>query len=216
MTQPAAKRATYADVLAAPRHLVAEIVAGELRLHPRPAPRHSLSASQLGGDLTGPFQRGRGGPGGWWILDEPELHLPTGDILVPDLAGWRLERMPELPETPYFEVIPDWIGEVLSPSTEAEDRADKLPLYLAAGVAHAWLVAPLVQTLECYRAESRRWVLLGAFKGSARVRAEPFEAIELDLDALWSPPVVRVPSESSTPIPAGSPARSASLPPVGP
>jgi hypothetical protein len=106
-TQPRGSRpATYQDVLDAPPHMVAEIVRGALRLHPRPAPRHARAASVLGGEFVGPFDQGRGGPGGWWIFDEPELHLGP-DVLVPDLAGWRRERMPSLPETAWFELAPD-------------------------------------------------------------------------------------------------------------
>ncbi|MGZ3455258.1 MAG: Uma2 family endonuclease, partial [Polyangiales bacterium] len=129
-----------------------------------------------------------GGPGGWWILFEPELHFLSGDIVVPDIAGWRLERMPELPTTAYFTLSPDWICEVLSPSTAAEDRADKMPIYADAGVSHAWLIDPLVRTLEVMRLEQGRWFVRAAFRGDSVVRAEPFESIELSLADLWSPP----------------------------
>ena len=188
MASPARKLATYDDLLAVPDRYVAEIIGGELRVQPRPAPRHACASSALGGDLCGPFQRGRGGPGGWWILDEPELHLPDGDILVPDLAGWRVARMPDLPETAYFELAPDWICEVLSPSTAADDRADKLPIYARAGVAHAWLVDPILKTLEVLRREGERWTLLATYKGDAVVSAEPFDAVPLELGALWGKP----------------------------
>jgi len=116
MADPARRRATYEELLAVPGHLVAEIVNGELVTSPRPAPRQARAASSLGGELHGPFDRGRNGPGGWIILDEPELHL-HGDVLGPDLAGWRRERMPELPEAAAFELAPDWACEVLSPAT---------------------------------------------------------------------------------------------------
>src|SRR5262249_18885421 len=129
MANRAHRPATYEDLCAVPRHLVAEIVRGTLRTHPRPAPRHAYTSSRLGARLNRLFDEGDGGPGGWWILDEPELHFPSGDIVVPDIAGWRVERMPALPETAYFEIVPDWICEVLSPSTAAEDRADKMPIY---------------------------------------------------------------------------------------
>src|SRR2546428_6351506 len=119
----AERRATYQDVVDAPEHRVAEIVNGELRLSPRPRTTHARSASKLGAVLDGPFDRGVGGPGGWVLLDEPELHLP--DIVVPDLAGWRRERMPELPDEPFLILAPDWVCEVLSPSTADFDRADK-------------------------------------------------------------------------------------------
>jgi Uma2 family endonuclease len=141
----------------------------------------------LGGELSGPFHRGtRGGPGGWVLLDEPELHLHGGQVLVPDLAGWRRERMPQVPDAAAFELAPDWVCEVLSPSTEAMDRATKLPIYAAERVSHAWLIDPMVRTLEAYRLEGSRWTLLGTWTGEAHVRVEPFEALELELGALWA------------------------------
>lgn len=188
MADPERRRATYEDVLAAPRHLVAELVRGTLHTHPRPAPPHARASSRLGSCLGRPFDEGDGGPGGWWILDEPELHFPSGDVLVPDLAGWRVGRMPELPKTAFFELTPDWVCEVLSPSTEAEDRADKMPIYAEAGVEHAWLVDPILKTLEVHRRAGERWLVIATYKGDARVRAEPFDAIELELASLWSPP----------------------------
>jgi len=185
MSDPARKKATYADVLAAPDHMVAEILNGELVLTPRPAPRHARSSSRLGMAL-GPFDLDGDGPGGWWILDEPELHLQeAGSPIVPDLAGWRVERMPELPEEAHFELPPDWVCEVLSPSTEAIDRADKMPIYAAAEVNHAWLVDPELETLEIFRLEGSRWALIETHRGAKSVRAEPFEAIVIELGSLW-------------------------------
>lgn len=194
MGHPAEKRrrATYADLAAAPPNKVAELIGGELHLFPRPAPRHARAASSLGIELGGPFDHGKNGPGGWWILDEPEIHFPDptaeGEIeaVVPDLAGWRVERLPELPEEAYFTLAPDWICEVLSPSTAAFDRAEKMPSYAREGVRHAWLVDPLARTLEVFALLERRWLLVGVFRDAARVRAEPFDAIELDLGVLWT------------------------------
>lgn len=188
MAEPAGKRATYADLAAVPDRYVAEIIRGELRTHPRPAPAHALAASRLGMRLGRSFDEGDDGPGGWWILDEPELHLPDGDVLVPDLAGWRLERMPELPETAHFELAPDWVCEVLSASTEAEDRAEKMPAYASFGVRHLWLVDPRPRTLEVFRLEREKWLLVGTHRDEELVRAEPFEAVELPLAALWRRP----------------------------
>jgi Uma2 family endonuclease len=186
MGQPARRRATYEDLLAVQAPLVAELVNGVLITSPRPASRHARASSRLGGELHGPFDRGQaGGPGGWILLDEPELHLHE-DVLVPDIAGWRRTRMPELPDTAAFELAPDWICEVLSPSTHAVDRAEKLPIYAREGVAHAWLVDPMEQTLEVFHLEQARWSLVGTWHGEAKVRAEPFDAIELELGALWS------------------------------
>jgi Uma2 family endonuclease len=181
----AQRRSVYEEFLVAPKHLVAEIIGGNLRTHPRPATPHARAATRLGIKIGGPFDLGEGGPGGWLFLDEPELHL-LGDILVPDLAGWRRERMPEMPVVPFVELAPDWICEVLSPSTEAEDRADKMPTYARAGVAHAWLVDPLARTLEAFALEAGAWRVLGTWRNDARVRVQPFEAMELELSALWA------------------------------
>ncbi|XXT16544.1 Uma2 family endonuclease [Sorangium sp. So ce429] len=195
MGQPAEKqrRATYADLEAVPPHKVAELVRGTLHVFPRPAPRHAWTSSGLGAELIGPFQRGRGGPGGWVTLDEPELHFPdpdaSGEIdaLVPDLAGWRRERMPELPETAYFALAPDWVCEVLSPSTASFDRDEKMPVYAREGVRYAWLVDPIARTLEVYvLGQERRWGPAVVHRDAAHVRVEPFDAIELDLSVLWA------------------------------
>jgi Uma2 family endonuclease len=191
MGLPAEKRlsAVYADLEAVPAYLVAEIINGELQTLPRPAPKHAKTASFLGGELHGPYHRGLGGPGGWIILDEPEIHLGP-DVLVPDLAGWRVERMPELPDAAYFTLPPDWICEVLSPSTEAVDRADKMPIYAREGVRHAWLLDPLLKTLELFAlsalSSGRVWTPSGVHRDDARVRAAPFDAIELELALLWA------------------------------
>jgi Uma2 family endonuclease len=177
--------ASYADVVATAEHLVAELVDGTLYTSPRPASLHARATSTLLADLDGPFDRGRGGPGGWVILFEPELHL-LGQVLVPDIAGWRRGRMPELPRTAAFELAPDWLCEVSSPSTAALDRKIKLPKYAEAGVRHVWIVDPDAQTLEVLRVtDQRRWETIAVFSEDDRVRAEPFEAHELELAALW-------------------------------
>jgi Uma2 family endonuclease len=178
-------RATYADLAAVPESRVAEIVAGHLHVSPRPAPRHARSASALGFRLGPAFDDGRGGPGGWWILFEPELHL-ADDVVVPDLAGWRRERLPRLPEEAHFVLAPDWLCEVVSPATEELDRTKKMAVYARSGVAHAWLVDPQVRTLESYRLDDGRWTLLATHAGDATARIEPFAAVALDLAALWA------------------------------
>jgi Uma2 family endonuclease len=184
------KRATYEDVVNAPENKVAEILDGELFLSPRPAPRHSVAESALGGALFDPYHRGRGGPGGWWILDEPELHL--GDhVVVPDLAGWRRERMPAIPDEAFFALPPDWACEVLSPSTERIDRGRKLRIYAEAGVPHLWFVNPVERTLEVMRLRDGVWTILAVHEDADVVRAEPFEAVELELSALWVDPPAR-------------------------
>lgn len=181
----ARRRATYDDVLAAPTHLVAEVLLGVLHTHPRPAIPHARVSSRLGGELDGPFDRGRGGPGGWILVDEPELHLGD-DIIVPDLAGWRRERLPRLPNAPYFELAPDWACEVLSPSTMKIDRSDKLTIYARERVGHVWFVDPLARLLEILRLHGARYEILATHKDDESVRAEPFDAVPLDLGALWA------------------------------
>lgn len=184
MGLPAVKPASYEDILALPEQLVGEIINGVLRTHPRPAPKHALAYSSLGIELGGPFQRGKNGPGGWWILDEPELHWGS-DVLVPDLAGWKRERMPNLPKTAWFELAPDWICEILSPSTAKIDRAEKLPLYAQHGVAHCWLVDPDLKTLEIFENRDGKWLLLTVLSNEASVSQPPFDAIAFDLASLW-------------------------------
>jgi Uma2 family endonuclease len=186
MSDLATRRATYDDLLAVPDHLVAEILHGALLTHPRPGAPHTRAASRLGGALDGPFDRGKGGPGGWVILDEPELHL-HGNVIVPDLAGWRRERMPAIPmNAAAFELAPDWVCEVLSPSTEATDRAEKLPLYATEKVRHVWFVDPIVRTLEVYELDGATYRAIAVWRDSAVVRAEPFDAADLELAALWA------------------------------
>ncbi len=176
--------ATYQDVLDTPASRVAEVINGALITSPRPAAKHASAATILGAELEPPFRRKKGGPGGWIILNEPELHVGA-DILVPDLAGWRRERMPELPDVAYFTIAPNWICEVLSPSTAAYDRTGKLPIYAAHGVAHAWLIDPDAMTLEVFRLDGATYRMVLTFSGNAGVRAEPFDAIELSLGELW-------------------------------
>jgi len=183
---PARRRATYEDLLQVSDLLIAEIVDGELITSPRPAFPHAHAASAITQDL-GPFARrpgGPGGPGGWWILFEPELHLGA-DILVPDVAGWRRERMPVLGNIPYCEQAPDWVCEVTSPNTGRLDRVRKMAIYAREQVSHLWLVDPLLRTLEVYRLEGQRWVVAGTHGDVEVVRAEPFEALELDISRWW-------------------------------
>lgn len=179
------RSATYADLEAVPPNLVAELVGGELLTHPRPRLRHSLSYSGLGVFLSGPFQYGRGGPGGWWILDEPELHLGQ-DVLVPDLAGWRRERMPEVPDDAFSTVAPDWVCEIVSPSTAIHDRGAKRDTYARHGVKHLWLVDPDSRLLEAFELAGEHWLLLKTFTNSESIDAAPFAAAPFDLNLLWA------------------------------
>lgn len=177
--------ARYGDLLALPEHLVGEIIDGEFLTHPRPSPRHARASSALGIKIGGPFDQGEGGgPGGWWILDEPELHLGP-DILVPDLAGWCRERLPQLPETAWIALPPDWVCEVLSPATARVDRMRKLPCYAVHDVGYCWLVDPVARTLEAFQRVGVNWLLQASFVDEAEVSVEPFAAVTFPLAALW-------------------------------
>lgn len=182
---PKGRPATRRDLEALADNVIGEILAGELHVSPRPASRHALAASALGSDVFGRFHRPPSGDsGGWWILDEPELELGD-DTVVPDLAGWRRERMPVLPDAATFTLAPDWVCEVLSPSTARIDRILKLPIYLRAGVSRLWLVDPIAQSLEALRRTDDGWLLVGTWGGDMKVRVPPFDAAEIDLARLW-------------------------------
>ncbi len=185
MGDPAQRRATYAELEALPRHLVGEILFGVLHAMPRPRARHAFASSALGVRVGGPFSFDPNGPGGWVILDEPELHLAE-DVLVPDLAGWRRERMPELPDVAFFTLAPDWVCEVLSLSTRRLDLTDKRSIYQRDRVAHRWLLDPDARTLEVQRWSERGYLTVGSWRDDAVMRPEPFDAIELPLGSLWA------------------------------
>ncbi|MEM6489923.1 MAG: Uma2 family endonuclease [Pseudomonadota bacterium] len=176
--------ATYEDVLDAPATMVAELVAGRLHLQPRPASKHGLATSVLGMEIGNPFQRGRGGPGGWWIIDEPELHCGD-DVVVPDIAGWRRERMPDYPDVAFFELAPDWVCEVLSPSTRQFDLVEKRSVYAREGVPDLWFVDPLAKSLEAFTLKDGAWVLVAALRDDQPVELAPFDAVSFPLSALW-------------------------------
>jgi Uma2 family endonuclease len=178
--------ATYADVLAAPETMVAELIDGRLYLQPRPASPHAYAGSALGVELGGPFQKGRGGPGGWWIVDEPELHFGP-QVLVPDLAGWRRERMPVYPSVAFFDLAPDWVCEILSPSTRRIDLGRKRDIYAEHGVGHLWLIDPEARTLEAFALTGGRWLLLATVEAADPVSLAPFDAITFSLAELWPP-----------------------------
>ena len=187
MPPPARRPATYQDLVAVPEHLVAEIIDGELYTSPRPVPLHATAASRLLSLLHGPFDFGRSGPGGWRILFEHELHLAS-DVLVPDIAAWRRDRLPALPEERYFSMVPDWICEVQSPSTAALDRGKKLRVYAREGVRHAWMLDPLAETLEVLRLEGEHWTIVSTHIGRDVIHPEPFQALGLELTLLWDEP----------------------------
>ena len=176
----------YAELEALPEGVTGEIINGRLYAQPRPATPHALAESSLNGELYSPYHRGRGGPGGWWILVEPEIHfIRDTEVLVPDLGGWRRERMPRLPNDQRIEVVPDWVCEILSPSTARKDRMTKMPVYAGYGVAYLWLVDPLAQTLEAFALREGRWTVIGLFQEQELASVEPFQDIALELGALW-------------------------------
>ena len=189
MNRPAEpiRPASYQDILDAPEGMVAELIRGALHTQPRPAKPHGRAATALGAEIHLGFDRGRTGPGGWWILDEPEIHFTETDILVPDIAGWRRDRLPELGTEAYFETAPDWVCEVLSPRTREYDVTEKRDVYATAGVSHLWFVDPDARTLEAFALEAGSWRLLGAAHADADVRFAPFEAISIPLAELWVP-----------------------------
>lgn len=177
----------YDQLLALPENLTGEIIGGELYTQPRPAGRHGAAEAALSIRIGGPFRFGEGGPGGWWILPEPEIHFVRDTVVtVPDLAGWRRERMPDLPEDHRFEIISDWVCEILSPSTAQKDRAKKLPLYGEYRVAHAWLVDPLARTLEAFSLRKEGWLLIATLRDDDPVSLAPFDAISFSLADLWA------------------------------
>jgi Uma2 family endonuclease len=184
VTRSVRRPATYADLEAVPAHLVAEIIDGEVVTHPRPSPRHSATASALGAELTGPFQKGQSGPGGWVFFVEPEISFGT-QLLVPDIAGWRRERLLTYPGTNYFAISPDWVCEILSGSTEKRDRTVKMRIYADALVPHFWLIDPRLQILEAFELSEGRWLKIGAWNSDDEVRAAPFNAVSISLADLW-------------------------------
>ena len=178
------KRATYQDILDLPENMIGEILNGRLETQPRPAPKHAYASSSVGIELGNPFQRGSGGPGGWWILDEPECHVQD-ETFVPDLAGWRKERMPKLPDTAWFDIAPDWVCEVISPSSVRRDRVTKMAIYARLQIQYLWLIDPLAQTLEAYQLHESHWLLLNSYAEEQEVSVAPFAAHTFSLSVLW-------------------------------
>ena len=173
-------------------NVVGEIFNDELIVSPRPSPKHAEAISSLSGELFGPFKKGKGGPGGWWILNEPELHFEKPpqkrekkNVVVPDLAGWKVERLPEIPEMAYFELPPDWVCEVLSPSTARYDRISKMRIYAVNNIPYYWIIDSTHQTLEVFVLQNENYQLAMAYGGNDKVSAPPFDAIEIDLSDLW-------------------------------
>ena len=177
----------YDQLVGLPEGLTGEIINGQLRTHPRPAWPHLRVESILNRRLGRAYDDGDDGPGGWWILDVPEVHFVLDtEVTVPDLAGWRRERLPIPPEGHKITTVPDWICEVFSPSTKSTDREEKMPLYARHGVRHAWLVDPNARTLEAYRLDAGSWAPLGMFRDDDRVCVAPFDAVSIHLAELWT------------------------------
>jgi Uma2 family endonuclease len=184
MPDPAKRQAVYDDLYHIPENTTGEIIDGELIVSPRPGIPHGECAFSLGGELVPPYRFGRGGPGGWIIHGEPEIHFGR-HVIVPDLAGWRRERVKGKLHDRHFTVPPDWVCEILSPSSVRIDRIKKMRIFAEHGVPYAWLVDPLAKTLEVFRLEAGKWLLLGVHGEDEKVRAEPFTEVELELANLW-------------------------------
>ncbi|GJD77633.1 Uma2 family endonuclease [Methylobacterium gregans] len=197
MGAPAHRPATYADLEAVPEHLVAEIIDGVLETHPRPRPRHAAAAVRLSGELDRPFSRGRGGPGGWIFMVEPEIHLRT-QVVVPDIAGWRRSRLPTEPETAFVETPPDWVCEILSPSTTRIDRGPKRRIYAESSVGHLWLLDPTAGLLESFTLTEGAWRLDGTVQRGETVALPPFDAVPFPLDDLFAFDDPAAPSPTET------------------
>jgi hypothetical protein len=192
---PFDREATYEDLKKVPDSMVAEIVGGELHAFPRPAFPHANLASAVSVFIGGPYQFRRGGPGGWLILFEPELHFGR-DVVIPDFAGWRRTRLPAVPGVPWLTLAPDWACEFLSPSTEAFDRKQKLQIYAREGIPWMWMLDPAVRTLEVLRLDDGRWSVFGVYAGNETARVEPFTEIELDLATFWADLAIPAPGAS--------------------
>lgn len=184
--QPAYKPTLYQQLEGLPEGLRGEILNGQLHTQPRPSGPHGRVCAHLDRSLGRSYDDGEGGPGGWWLFLEPEVHFVRDvEVAVPDLAGWRRERMAEIPQGHRFEIIPDWVCEVLAPSTESKDRDIKMPIYAHYGVSYAWLVDPVARTLEVYHLDGGQWRLSSEASADQVIRAVPFEAIPLALGRLW-------------------------------
>ncbi|MFH1115419.1 MAG: Uma2 family endonuclease [Pseudomonadota bacterium] len=185
MAETAKTRASYEDLYGIDENAVGQIIDGELIVSPRPSRRHAFAASVLNAEVTSSHHLGGSrGPGGWIILFEPEIKMGE-DILVPDLAGWKEDRLPWDEETNWISVPPDWVCEIVSESSIRVDRIKKMAIYAREGVPYYWVIDPRYRTLEVFRLESGRWLLLGTFADDDKVRAEPFEEVEIDLGRLW-------------------------------
>jgi Uma2 family endonuclease len=179
---------TLADLDALPPGIVGEIIEGVLYTMTKPRMPHQLIGLEIGSDLLGPFAKGRGGPGGWWIVANPGIERPDNTLEIsPDVGGWCRERMPKAPHKRAIRVVPDWVCEILSPTTRHHDLVDKMPYYAKIGVPYAWLVDLEARTVIVHRLEAGRWVTLGYYSDETDARIEPFEAVPLNVAGWWLP-----------------------------
>lgn len=183
----AERKTPYQSLLELPEHVVGEIINGQLYTQPRPAAPHALACASLEIEIGSAYHKDRGGPGGWWIIVEPEIHFVRDtEVLVPDIAGWRRERLPKMPRDHRFEVVPDWVCEMLSPSTARDDRVTKMPVYARYGVPYLWPVDPLARSLEAFALEQGRWVVIGLYGDQAEANISPFQELALQMTELWA------------------------------
>ncbi len=182
---PPIARATYADLESLRPDVRGEIVFGELCMTPRPALVHMHVASVIAGRLMGVYQfKGAGGSGGDWVfVHEPELRI-EGDAIIPDIAGWRAERYRQI-STDYPDVAPDWVCEILSPSTERRDWTTKADWYLQHGVRWYWIVDPRARSIECFEASGTLWQGVGKARAADTARLAPFAELALNVGEFW-------------------------------
>lgn len=173
--------ATTADLLALPDRPRHEVIAGNLVQKLLPSPRHGFRQGEFLMEVGGPYQRGRGGPGGWWFGSEITCGLTATDTFLPDIAGWRRDNLPAPPEGPVCRVRPDWVCEILSPSDPGRDLRDKLAGYHRGGVPHYWIVDPERDLLTVHRWAEEAYLVVHVCELGPEVRAEPFDAVPLDL-----------------------------------
>jgi Uma2 family endonuclease len=187
-TKPSMKPPTLADLDALPPGIVGEIIEGVLYTMTKPRMRHQRTATRIGGKLSDPFDAGPGGPGGWWIVNEPGIELPNDTKEIsPDVAGWRRERMPEMPGDEPIRVVPDWLCEILSPTTRRHDLLRKQPYYAKVGVPFMWLIDLDARVLTAYRLEGTAWLTVGTYSEETEARIAPFDAVPLNVASWWPP-----------------------------
>lgn len=189
MADPARRRATYADLAALPEGTRAEVIGGELHTSPAPLPRHSKAEGAIRRFVGGPYDDDDGarGAGGWWNFLEVDVELATHDIVRPDISGWRRDRLPDPGTERPIHVAPDWVCEVLSPSTASLDRGSKRELYAAHRVGHYWLVDPDARIIEVFENADGRWVLVGTYHAGQTAALPPFVEVEIPLGRLFLP-----------------------------